>query len=132
MTNQGRGKIIAVFARADHPKGWGMPGTFAHGFVVAAVVCKSYDQMNVVVKAVERKGLPEPDGHPYHWFGGRGFDHVYTIIDTFYRVGDFAPSINNMPVIIKWPELRGASLGENRAAFIFEAGPLLRDIGRLP
>jgi hypothetical protein len=94
--------------------------------VVLAVACQSYSQMAAVRNAINRKGVPELHGpRSYRWFGGGSgdFDHLFTIIN-------LGPPPSDM--IIGQAAGEVASRGDNRLAWIGRAGPLLRDIGRLP
>lgn len=128
-----RGRVIVILARSNHPKAWGVRD-YAHGYVVLAVACTSLSQAKAVAQAVERKGIPEPHGHSRHWFGGGpgDFDHLFTILDWTWGLGDIAPRLlNTLPVVINWSAVMTGSLGDYRQALIYDAGPLLREIGRL-
>lgn len=81
--------MIGVFARANHPEGWGYPppesggpGGTAHGYVVVLVQCSS----DRVLEAVKTKlamgfaGVPADSysqGDLGKWFGGQ-FDYLYS------------------------------------------------------
>lgn len=62
--------MIAVFARPNHPKGYGY-GETEHGYVIALVRCKSESQLASVKERLANEGLPEPFGHTWPWYGGR-------------------------------------------------------------
>jgi hypothetical protein len=90
---------LCVFARADHPLGWGYPeiesydeelGSYilksangrAHGYSLLAVACANEDEREAVVSALGSGpflGFQESnqyaDGNLGEWFGGR-FDYV--------------------------------------------------------
>lgn len=61
--------MIAVFARANHPHGYGYssprdystPGIGAHGYVVIGVRCRTRSQVDEVIKHVRDSGLDLPD-----------------------------------------------------------------------
>lgn len=79
--------MIAVFARADHPKGWGMPEGRAHGYVTLFVRCEDDTELEDVRERLRRypgwSGVgDDTDGYwhgrldpGYSWFGGQ-FDFV--------------------------------------------------------
>lgn len=68
----------AVFVRHTHPESQGN-----HSYSVAVVKYQAQDELQALVKffgySHEGKGLPEPWGHNYQWYGG----HCYDLVATF-------------------------------------------------
>lgn len=67
----------AVFVRHTHPVSQGN-----HSYSVALVKYQTQDELQALIKffgySYEGKGLPEPWGHSYQWYGGNCFDLVAT------------------------------------------------------
>lgn len=104
--------MIGVFARADHPEGYGT-GKTAHGYVVVLVKCHYADQLNRVQRVLATAGLPEPFGHPYPWYGGR-MDLVAVIAGSD-AAAELEGGFDN----------RRKSIGDNRFCGIYDASELL-------
>jgi len=123
--------LLALFARADHPLGWGYPqvtsydkesesylvkephGT-GHGYSVMAVKCADENQVKEVSQRLSQgfKGVGSETvyalGWLGDWFGGR-FEHLAT-----FPVEDFpykTPSLNNA--------------GDNKAMAFYDAQEIL-------
>jgi hypothetical protein len=94
------GPVVGVFARADHPHGWGFvtPGEHhgrAHGYVVLFVRCDDSAQLAQVAERLARQdftGKPDTQysrGGLSHWFGGR-FELLATAPDVDVPYGPFS------------------------------------------
>jgi hypothetical protein len=93
---------LLLFARADHPEGYGAADGTAHGYVVIAVLCKEENVNKVIDKLVYHvwEGLDQKDGKYYEghlgdWYGGKFdllamFDGVGALeySDRFRSLGD--------------------------------------------
>jgi hypothetical protein len=114
--------VTGIFARADHPNGWGN----AHGYVVIAVECENLAQLAAVTSRLQRDpfygrplatsypgGYLGDEGHP--WFAGR-FDRILT---TRGKV-NVTPYGNQMPDTF-------ACIGDQRFAGVFSAADVLPD-----
>ncbi len=58
--------MIAVFARANHPRGYGFGGNAqgvggAHGYIVIGVRCRNQKQLAQVIKHIQDEGCDLPD-----------------------------------------------------------------------
>ena len=53
--------MIAVFARANHPPGYGYPDGRAHGYSVVGVKCRGLAQVRRIIDHVARYGIDLPD-----------------------------------------------------------------------
>lgn len=129
--------LVAIFARADHPEGWGFPqvdgfdaerGAYyltkahapAHGYSVIAVRCGDQDELDAVCAQLRTQpflGIAEArsygEGALGAWFGGR-FDHILTL--------------SAEQIELTGPDQRVGRffcLGDNRCAMLFEAGEIL-------
>lgn len=112
--------MIAVYSRANHPMGWGMPEPVskgnagghgkAHGYSILFIKCKSRKQIKQVSILLSTKGLPEPFNHPYQWYGGI-FEKIVTIPGN--KVNDC------------WHGQKIQSRGDNRYVGIYDAEDLL-------
>jgi hypothetical protein len=107
--------IVGIFARADHPEGWGFPirkpdGTIAsgtaHGYVVIFVRCPDEDTLgHVVNRLVQRPFYGDERSDQYNagnlhgWFGGR-FDYIATCPDVAVPMGPFACRGDNRMVAV--------------------------------
>lgn len=106
--------MIGVFARADHPEGYGL-GKTAHGYSVILVKCHYADQLARVQKKLMTKGLPEPFGHTYPWYGGR-MDMIAVIAGSD-ATAEIEAGFDN----------RRKSFGDNRYCGIYDAHEILSD-----
>jgi hypothetical protein len=85
--------MIAVFARNEHPPGYGLapwpsdqtpayahPVRRAHGYSVLLVEVADDEELKAVTDKLLLDGLPEEKAlnHPWPWYGGH-FDHVATV-----------------------------------------------------
>ena len=114
--------MIGVFARPDHPPGYGMPGREgenglrAHGYIVVFVNCPDEQTLQRVRDKLRLDGLNEPFGHTYAWYGGR-MDLVGVVPE------------GSMTQVLPDPWFIGhkrVSLGDNRFTGIYEATEILR------
>lgn len=120
-------KLVGLFARADHPPGYGFPpregegGGRAHGYVVLMVRCKNRNQLGKVVSKLRDEpfyGVREggyADGKLNEWYGGK-FDHIATFPDTDIDICPGAWALTQ----------RFRSLGDNRFVGIFKAKEVLK------
>ena len=117
--------IVGVFARPDHPVGYGFlrhGETYgqAHGYVVLFVRCADEEELEktkqrLSIEAYSRPfyGVEPVQGHYYmygwlgEWYGGR-FDYLATVPD--------GVEFHNMPFV---------SLGDNRFVGLYEAKDVL-------
>lgn len=117
---------VGVFARADHPLGWGLAGRpdeqghheqghRAHGYVVLFVRCADEDELEIVRQRLFTKpfyGLADAGtyygGNLREWFGGR-FDliAIAPAVDLPYATGRFQ------------------CRGDNRMVGVYEAAEVL-------
>lgn len=135
--------MIAVFARANHPLGWGMPvppsqgnagghGT-AHGYVVLLVRCKKQQiaaitaRMNDFRKRFE--GIPKAEdswggyseGQLGTWFGGQ-FELIAVLPGNVVEIADFWYGKEKPPTV---RAQRFWCRGDNRFVGLFEADEVL-------
>lgn len=113
--------VVGIFARADHPEGWGMARNTAHGFVVIGVRCADADELQAVWRKLAdgwsgiegattySAGALDPNGH--RWFGGR-FQLIATATD--FEVISFSSA-----------SPRFNCLGDNRFVGVYEADEVL-------
>jgi hypothetical protein len=107
--------LYGVFARADHPSGYGYPDGRAHGYVTLFVGCDDAEQLLEVAARLTRPFLGPPNVATYsegrlgEWYGGT-FQFIATV---------------------EQPRLCGLgrfqSLGDNCYAGIFSAAEVLAD-----
>lgn len=121
--------MIAVFARANHPPGWGYgpvgdeKGSRAHGYVVLFVRCADEAELDAVHRRMTIRdfhgiegarhyfdGALDPNGH--EWFGGR-FELIAT-----------APDVS-LDAISSGQ--RFCCRGDNRMVALYDAGEVLGD-----
>lgn len=73
-TDYSEGPTFLLFARADHPEGWGFDRR-AHGYSIIAVECVSAEEEARVKDRLIRP-FSGPDGdRQYAWYGGQ-FDYI--------------------------------------------------------
>lgn len=105
---------VGVFARPDHPEGWGF-GKTAHGYVVLFVRCRDDEELDSVTHRLSHApfyGIG--DSHIYSegalnkWFGGR-FDRIATVPDVDLPYGPFQ------------------CRGDNRMVAVYDANDVLSD-----
>ena len=113
-------RLIGVFCRPNHPKGYGY-GETAHGYVTVLVVCDDHHQLRAVTEKLRGEGYPEPYGHPYPWYGGR-LDLVATFAAP--RPGDGGFVLGHWVGLEQMSPPCSQSLGDNR----FVAVELAKDI----
>ena len=107
-----------LFARADHPRGYGHVslGT-AHGYVVVAVVVKDEAEFAHVQERMARRPFTLPDGNRvdgYQWYGGH-FDYLGCVDSSDGAMFDN----NGRP-------LGHCSYGDNRFFGLYTADEVLR------
>lgn len=105
---------VGVFARADHPQGWGFvaPGEEygrAHGYVVLFVCCADMHELEMVAHRLARQDFVGKPGATYltgaldpggrQWFGGR-FDWIATVPDVHLDRGPFMCRGDNRMVAV--------------------------------
>lgn len=123
--------MIGVFARADHPKGYGFADGRAHGYVILFVRCKSRKQVLDVLKVLTNWKKPflglgtdqyYNHGNLGEWFGGNAFDLLAVLPGNkldhmsggYYTGGGTQPAPG-----------RFFCRGDNRFTGIYEAGEIL-------
>ena len=132
--------VTGIFARADHPNGWGN----AHGYVVIAVECENLAQLAAVTSRLQRDpfygrplatsypgGYLGDEGHP--WFAGR-FDRILTTrgkvnvtpAGRFDRILTTRGKVNVTPYGNQMPDTF-ACIGDQRFAGVFSAADVLPD-----
>lgn len=115
--------ITAVFARADHPHGWGFVDHEgqgrAHGYVVLLVSCDTHVDVTNVERRL-RHAFAGTDEKPlqYPWYGGM-FDLV-AMVETPSPPGYFAAVMDRAGRAMTW-----RSYGDNRAAAWYTANEVL-------
>lgn len=136
--------MIALFARSNHPQGYGFGGG-AHGYVVVGVRCRTSAQRDRVVQHIANEGfdLPDagrtiyPDGVPEHRYA-RMID-MYNNCRTastgehilrWYSGGpgdwDYLFTVKGNAVEFAWPTLvQYGSRGDNRFTLVYEAKEVL-------
>lgn len=124
--------MIAVFARNEHPPGYGMaawpsdqepsyahPAHRAHGYSVLLVDVADQAELEAVASKLMHEGLSEEKalGHQWPWYGGR-FDHVATVHAPDGGVRVIYPQANftGKPRISK---------GDNRYVGVYKAAEIL-------
>lgn len=112
--------IYGFFARVDHPKGWGMADTRAHGYVVIVVKCWNPEELGNVRELLARefKGIGEESsgystGHLSNWYGGN-FDFLFSITSN-------SPPTHQQGDVVKYH-----SVGDNRFYGMYDASKLLK------
>jgi len=68
---------LLLFAREDHPKGYGYADGTAHGYVVIAVLCNEENIEKVVAKLGEYGEYNEETGRSKGWEGLKTDDKYY-------------------------------------------------------
>lgn len=115
--------MIAVYARADHPKGYGFGDGRAHGYVVLFVRCKSRKEVEAVSKRLSQWNNPflGPQVEPYYsngrlgeWYGGL-FELLAVLPGN---------KIDHLGYGM-FPHGRFASRGDNRFTGVYEAEEVL-------
>lgn len=102
--------IVGIFARADHPQGWGFArpgeGGTAHGYVVLFVRCPDEDTLGRVVNRLgtlpfygNEAAAQYGDGNLREWFGGR-FDYIATCPDVAVPMGPFVCRGDNRMIAV--------------------------------
>jgi hypothetical protein len=112
MMDDGPKGIVGVFARSDHPKGWGSPYG-AHGYVVLFVRCEDEQELTFVTVQMAKGFVGKPAnsyaaGNLTFWFGG-SFDLLATVPD----------------VTLDWAAEKFWCKGDNRFVGIYEAKDVL-------
>jgi hypothetical protein len=122
--------MIAVFARADHPRGYGFADGRAHGYSVVFVRCRNRREVAAVSKRMQDYnhpfyGLEAPDPRQYYgspayshlsdWYGGR-FELLAVVPGMKIDHATYGGAIT---------ESRFMSRGDNRYSGIFEAAEVL-------
>jgi hypothetical protein len=111
-----------VYARSDHPRGYGMADGTAHGYVTLFVSCLNETQLREVNLRLQTQpflGVTNTPSYQYsngylrEWYGGR-FDCIAQI------PGKINPIVNPAR-----PEHRFCSLGDNRFVGHFFADEVL-------
>ena len=104
--------MIGVFARADHPNGYGFADGRAHGFVIVLVE-GTREEIYAVKDHLQTKPIAVPlDSPDTTWYGGK-FDLVSTIAGEVVSIGHW-------PTAQKW-----SSMGDNRAVMHCTAAEIL-------
>lgn len=119
--------MIALFARADHPEGWGFPKGRAHGYVVIAVHVPTEDELLRVERRLREQPFHGIEGNLYQegnlreWYGGR-FDLLATIpnADPYVPVEDIEIRGAGGAVV----ESRFRSFGDNRFFGVYDASEI--------
>lgn len=116
--------VMALYARADHPEGYGQ-GKRAHGYVVLMVRCRDEDEVARVSKvmASDFKGKPEGgynDGALLDWYGGN-FDLLAIL-----------PGAEYAHLTFPGPNMRFVSKGDNRFVGLYTADEVLNEPYRGP
>lgn len=112
--------MIAIYARANHPPGYGYParedenGCRAHGYSVIYV--KYHGKL--VLRELDKRlswgeGLPEPFSHHDQWYGGNSFERIGVIPGYDIDIGPSAPQLQ--------------SRGDNKFVGIYDAEDLLKE-----
>jgi hypothetical protein len=103
--------IVGIFARADHPMGWGQtqPGEnigTAHGWVIVFVRCADEDTLGRVVNRLVMRpfygneaGVGYAQGNLLEWYGGR-FDYIATCPDVAVPMGPFVSRGDNRMIAV--------------------------------
>ena len=107
--------MIGIYARANHPTGYGMADGEAHGYVVLLVRCQDRETVEAVSEKLARgfygvKGETYSVGHLGKWYGG-SFDHLATLPGDEVEDGGL--------------EQRFRSIGDNRFVGVYEADEVL-------
>lgn len=103
--------ITGVFARANHPSGYGFPGGKAHGYSVISIRCEDEAELSEVKKYLQTnpfygiEGKLYSSGNMMEWYGGF-FDLIAT---------------TESEIELYHSHERFVSFGDNRFAGIYEA-----------
>jgi hypothetical protein len=118
--------VIGVFARPNHPSGYGTGGDTrtAHGYVVILVRCKDDGELAAVQKRLSTKGLGDEHFGPANWwstwYGGQ-MDLVAML-----PKADQAVVVNpGWGYYIPRSDITKASIGDNRYVAVIDAGEIL-------
>ena len=103
---------LLIFARADHPEGWGF-GKTAHGYVTIGILCSDEQEVNVVKEHVASHGIKLWGDHWDEWYGGT-FDFLasFDVDEASYQAQHGV-------------ENRECSYGDNRYWGLYRAEQLL-------
>lgn len=146
--------MIAIFARANHPHGfgysaphgmaqWPTSGVGAHGYSVVGFRCRSKRQVDQVIEHVRTYGIDLPDsltGRTTYYedklHGRAPGNHHNTDIGQpgvvrWYSGGpddwDYLFTVRGSSVDWEWPmQAEQGSRGDNRWCMVYEASQLLR------
>lgn len=118
--------VLGVFARANHPKGWGHEAG-AHGYVIVVVECASWAQLDDVVFALGsydyKDGKPLWGYDPWHrndaWFAGP-YELTWAA-ETDVHLARGQSKFHTMAIGQLW------SYGDNRAVAYMKAEDVLRE-----
>ena len=115
--------VIGLFARADHPRGYGFGDGTAHGYSVLLVRCKDRKELELVKKRLEAPFYGIEGAHYYsdgamgEWYGGR-----------FELIALFPGNKVELRAFLDWKQTgRAFSVGDNRFYALFEASEVLAD-----
>lgn len=121
----GQSSRVAVFARANHPEGWGGASGLAHGWSILLVTLDEDDQLSALMLKLQHPGTRLPDVLPNGefrqtpWYGGSTFDYLFTITDgTLDR-----PLFTGY----QWLDHGVLSVGDNRCLARFTAKEIMAD-----
>lgn len=128
----------AVFARPDHPSGYGFQGPSeesaprAHGYVVVIVLFERDEELSEVQRLLQHpSGLRPPKQHVWDdWYGGH-LDLLLVVRD----IGSIErPLVGQMrtddPQLARIETPLGLSLGDNRFLGVYTASELVADRDR--
>src|SRR5579862_9400307 len=110
--------MIAIFARPDHPTGYGMSGNTAHGYSILIVECKDKDEVQKVTHKISRVAINIPPERIDGWYG-EIFDLI-AILDC-----NISAELLQSDIQTIFPIGMCRSLGDNRSVAFYSAEYIL-------